>query len=62
MSSTCGAHTFPYIEASNPTAQIEHEATTSKMEKTKSSTANNEALMKRRQLDLSKRICERSPQ
>ena len=31
MSSTCGAHTFPYIEASNPTAQIEHEATTSKI-------------------------------
>ena len=27
----CGAHTFPYIEASNPTAKIEHEATTSKI-------------------------------
>ncbi len=27
----CGAHTFPYIEASNPSAQIEHEATTSKI-------------------------------
>lgn len=27
----CGAHTFPYIEASNPTATIEHEATTSKI-------------------------------
>ncbi|MES2764542.1 MAG: Fe-S cluster assembly protein SufB [Bacteroidota bacterium] len=27
----CGAHTFPYIEAKNPTAQIEHEATTSKI-------------------------------
>jgi Fe-S cluster assembly protein SufB len=27
----CGAHTFPYIEARNPTAQIEHEATTSKI-------------------------------
>ncbi len=25
----CGAHTFPYIEAANPTAKIEHEATTS---------------------------------
>jgi len=25
----CGAHTFPYIEAENTTAQIEHEATTS---------------------------------
>lgn len=27
----CGAHTFPYIEASNPNAVIEHEATTSKI-------------------------------
>jgi Fe-S cluster assembly protein SufB len=27
----CGAHTFPYIESKNPTAQIEHEATTSKI-------------------------------
>ncbi|RME92991.1 MAG: Fe-S cluster assembly protein SufB [Verrucomicrobia bacterium] len=27
----CGAHTFPYIECANPTAQIEHEATTSKI-------------------------------
>ena len=25
----CGAHTFPYIEANNPTAVVEHEATTS---------------------------------
>jgi Fe-S cluster assembly scaffold protein SufB len=24
----CGAHTVPYIEVKNPTAQIEHEATT----------------------------------
>ena len=31
MTDTCGAHTFPYIEAKNPTAQIEHEATTSKI-------------------------------
>ena len=28
---TCGAHTFPYIESKNPSAQIEHEATTSKV-------------------------------
>ncbi|GIR10715.1 MAG: hypothetical protein CM15mP22_1350 [Gammaproteobacteria bacterium] len=28
-------HTFPYIEAKNKTAQIEHEATTSKIEKIK---------------------------
>ncbi len=27
----CGAHTFPYLETSNPTAQVEHEATTSKI-------------------------------
>ncbi|HEY9561670.1 MAG TPA: Fe-S cluster assembly protein SufB [Anseongella sp.] len=27
----CGAHTFPYIEVKNQTAQIEHEATTSKI-------------------------------
>jgi len=27
----CGAHTFPYIEVKNPTATIEHEATTSKI-------------------------------
>ncbi len=27
----CGAHTFPYIEAKNASAQIEHEATTSKI-------------------------------
>lgn len=27
----CGAHTFPYLEVKNNTAQIEHEATTSKI-------------------------------
>jgi Fe-S cluster assembly protein SufB len=27
----CGAHTFPYIEVKNASAQIEHEATTSKI-------------------------------
>ncbi len=27
----CGAHTFPYLEINNPTAQVEHEATTSKI-------------------------------
>ncbi|MBT3604243.1 MAG: Fe-S cluster assembly protein SufB, partial [Candidatus Latescibacteria bacterium] len=27
----CGAHTFPYIDVRNSTAQIEHEATTSKI-------------------------------
>ena len=28
----CGAHTFPYIDVKNSTAQVEHEATTSKIE------------------------------
>ncbi len=27
----CGAHTFPYLEVENPSAQVEHEATTSKI-------------------------------
>jgi Fe-S cluster assembly protein SufB len=27
----CGAHTFPYIEVRNPTAKVEHEASTSKI-------------------------------
>ena len=27
----CGAHTFPYIEVKHPSAQVEHEATTSKV-------------------------------
>src|SRR5699024_9570905 len=27
----CGAHTFPYIEVKNKSAQVEHEATTSKI-------------------------------
>ena len=27
----CGAHTYPYLECSNPTAKVEHEATTSKV-------------------------------
>ena len=31
MGDKCGAHTFPYIECKNNTAQIEHEATTSKI-------------------------------
>ncbi len=28
---TCGAHTVPYIESRNPTAKVEHEATTSRI-------------------------------
>jgi len=31
MGNLCGAHTFPYIEVKNKTAQVEHEATTSKI-------------------------------
>jgi len=31
MGDRCGAHTFPYIEARNASAQVEHEATTSKI-------------------------------
>jgi Fe-S cluster assembly protein SufB len=31
MGDRCGAHTFPYMEVANPTAQVEHEATTSKI-------------------------------
>ena len=31
MGDECGAHTFPYMEAKNPTAKVEHEATTSKI-------------------------------
>lgn len=31
MGDKCGAHTFPYIEVKNPTAKVEHEATTSKI-------------------------------
>jgi len=31
MGDKCGAHTFPYVEVQNPTAVVEHEATTSKI-------------------------------
>jgi Fe-S cluster assembly protein SufB len=31
LGSKCGAHTVPYIESRNPTAILEHEATTSKI-------------------------------
>jgi Fe-S cluster assembly protein SufB len=31
MGDKCGAHTFPYIEVQNPTAKVEHEASTSKV-------------------------------
>ena len=31
LGSTCGAHTFPYIDCQNQTSMVEHEATTSKI-------------------------------
>ncbi len=31
MGDKCGAHTFPYVEVKQPSAQIEHEASTSKI-------------------------------
>ena len=31
LGSQCGAHTFPYIEVKNPTAKVEHEASTSRI-------------------------------
>ncbi len=31
LGNRCGAHTFPYLEIGNPTAQVEHEATTSRI-------------------------------
>ncbi len=31
MGDRCGAHTFPYLEVDNPSARVEHEATTSKI-------------------------------
>ena len=31
MGDKCGAHTFPYMEVKNPSARVEHEATTSKI-------------------------------
>ncbi|HEY3809537.1 MAG TPA: Fe-S cluster assembly protein SufB [Steroidobacteraceae bacterium] len=31
MGAQCGAHTFPYVEVRNPTATVEHEASTSRI-------------------------------
>ena len=31
MGARCGAHTFPYVEVRNPTATVEHEASTSRI-------------------------------
>ena len=42
MGQSCGAHTFPYIESSNKSAIIEHEATTSKIMMTNCFIVNKE--------------------
>ena len=31
LSDVCQAHTFPYVDVANPTAKVEHEASTSKI-------------------------------
>ena len=31
MGDRCGAHTFPYMDVQNSSAQVEHEATTSRI-------------------------------
>jgi len=31
MGAKCGAHTFPYVEVKNPSATVEHEASTSRI-------------------------------
>src|SRR5262249_3694677 len=31
LSAQCGAHTFPYLETRNPSATVEHEASTSRI-------------------------------
>ena len=49
MGNKCGAHTFPYIEAGNKSAQIEHEATTSKIGEDQI-TATNVASIPKKQL------------
>ncbi len=41
LSTTCGAHTFPYIEVKNSTAKVEHEASTSKIGKINCFTVDN---------------------
>ena len=45
-----GAHTFPYIEAQNKSAQIEHEASTSKIGEDQIFTVIKEVLTQRRLL------------
>ena len=39
----CGAHTFPYLEIKNMSARVEHEASTSKIARTRSSIAASAA-------------------
>ena len=47
--SKCGAHTFPYVEVDNHTAQIEHEASTSKISEDQLSIVAHVASMKKMQ-------------
>lgn len=42
----CGAHTFPYVEVKNNTAQLEHEATTSRIGEDQLFTAYSVELVK----------------
>jgi Fe-S cluster assembly protein SufB len=44
----CGAHTFPYIESRNPSAVVEHEATTSKVSDDQLFSAGSGAWMRKR--------------
>merc|ERR1712169_166449 len=50
MGNECGAHTFPYIEAKNKSAKVEHEATPVKLVKIRSSTATSAGLIPKKQL------------
>src|SRR5438477_569991 len=44
LGNKCGAHTFPYIEAKNTTARVEHEASTSKIGEDQIFTCNQRGL------------------
>ena len=48
MGNECGAHTVPYIEVKNKTAQIEHEATTTKINEDQLFYCNQRGLRPRR--------------
>ncbi|GAK92562.1 iron-sulfur cluster assembly protein SufB [Nonlabens ulvanivorans] len=50
MGNECGAHTFPYIENSNSTSKVEHEATTSKIGEDRFFTVTSVVLIQKKQL------------